>query len=291
MHLTFTGWLHTLACVYALLIGARLLWRAKGGTAHRRNGQRYLLSMVVVNLTALGIYQIGSFNVFHVLAIATLASVAIAFASARWRKPQRYWLRIHLSAIVFSYYQLIGGLVNEAFVRVPQLQDQRAMVGLAQGLALVVFLMMLSYFWGRTARTGAAAVAMVALAGTAQAGTLTLDVTGVAAGKGPVVVALYDSGKDFLRKPTRTLTIPTPAAANAGVTKLQLADLPPGDYAVALYQDLNNNGKMDTNLFGIPSEPTGISNNAVGKYGPPAYEDAHFTMPADDKSLAIALHK
>lgn len=287
MHLTFIGWLHTLACVYALLIGGLVLWRAKGGDSHRRDGQRYLAAMLVVNLTALGIYQIGNFNIFHVLALCTLASVALAFASARWRKPQRHWLRIHLSAVIFSYYQLIGGLINEAFVRVPALQGERALVGLAQGVALMVFLMILAYFWGRTARGGAAAMALAALASTAQAGTLTLDLAGVAAGKGPLVVAVYDNGKDFLRKPLRTLT----AAAGGAATQVKLPDMAPGEYAVAIYQDINSNGKMDTSLFGIPSEPTGISNNAEGKYGPPTYEAARFTMPADDRTLAIALHK
>jgi len=287
MHLTWTGWLHTLACCYALISGGVLLWRAKGGGAHRRQGRRYLGAMVLANLTALGIYQIGSFNVFHVLALCTLASLAIAFASARWRKPGRYWLRIHLSAILFSYYQLIGGLVNEVFVRVPALQGQKAMVGLTQGVVMIVFLMVLSYFWGRTARNRAAALALAALAGTAQAGTLTLDLNGVAAGKGPLVIALYDSDKTFLRKPMRTLTAPAGEAA----MQVQLPDVAPGEYAVSLYQDINNNGKMDTMMFGIPSEPTGTSNNAVGNFGPPKYEAARFTMAPDGKTLAIELHK
>lgn len=290
MHLSFIGWLHALACAVALIIGARVLWRAKGGASHRRDGQRYLCVMIVVNLTALGIYRIGSFNVFHILALCTLASLAIAFASARWRKPGRYWLRIHLSAIVFSYYQLIGGLINEAFVRVPALHGERALTGLTQGVAMMVSLMILAYFWGRTPRTGAVAMAMLAgtaLAATAQAGTLTLDVAGVAVGKGPLVVAVYDNGKDFLSKPMRTLK----AAATGAATQVMLTDVKPGEYAVAVYQDLNDNGKMDRNLFGIPTEPTGMSNNPPSNFGPPKYDAARFIMSADDKSLAIGLHK
>ena len=155
---------------------------------------------------------------------------------------------------------------------------------------MMVFLMILSYFWGRTARTGAVAMAMLAgtaMAATAQAGTLTLDVAGVAAGRGPLVVAVYDNGKDFLSKPLRTLK----AAATGAATQVTLPDVKPGEYAVAVYQDLNDNGKMDKNLFGIPTEPTGMSNNAPSNFGPPKYDAARFTMPADDKSLAIGLHK
>jgi uncharacterized protein (DUF2141 family)/uncharacterized membrane protein len=290
MHLTLIGWLHTLACVVALATGGLVLWRAKGGATHRRHGQLYLCAMVVVNLTALGIYRIGSFNVFHLLALCTLASLALAFASARWRKPARHWLRIHLSAVIFSYYQLIGGLINEAFVRVPALQGERALTGLVQGVAMMVFLMILAYFWGRTARTGAVAMAILAgtaMAATAQAGTLMLDVAGVAAGKGPLVIAVYDNGKDFLRKPMRTLK----ASATAAATQVALPDIKPGEYAVAVYQDIDDNGKMDKNLFGMPTEPTGMSNNALSNFGPPKYDAARFTMPADDKTLAIGLHK
>ena len=80
-------------------------------------------------------------------------------------------------------------------------------------------------------------------------------------------------------------------AATGAATRVQLPDLAPGEYAVALYQDVNDNGKMDTLLFGTPSERTGASNNAPGNFGPPQYEAARFTMAADDKALAIELHK
>lgn len=150
MNFTLIGWLHTLACTYSLLAGARLLWGAKGGAAHRQAGRRYIYAMTFASLSALGIYQIGSFNIFHVLALCTLLSLALAWFSARRRLPRRHWLRVHLSAIVFSYYQLIGGLINELFSRVPGLIGKSNLLGLTQAVTLVVFLMMLSYFWGAT---------------------------------------------------------------------------------------------------------------------------------------------
>ena len=82
---------------------------------------------------------------------------------------------------------------------------------------MMVFLMILAYFWGRTARTGAVAMAMLAgtaMAATAQAGTPTLDVAGVAVGHGPLVVAVYDNHKDFLGKPMRTLKAPATVRRN-----------------------------------------------------------------------------
>ncbi len=39
--------------------------------------------------------------------------------------------------------------------------------------------------------------------------------------------------------------------------------LPKGTYSVKIFQDLNNNRKIDT-VFGIPREPYGLSNNING---------------------------
>jgi uncharacterized protein (DUF2141 family) len=54
-------------------------------------------------------------------------------------------------------------------------------------------------------------------------------------------------------------------------------DLEKGTYAIKLFHDVNNNGKMDTNMFGIPQEGYGFSNN-VGKFGEPDFIDAAFAV-------------
>lgn len=51
-----------------------------------------------------------------------------------------------------------------------------------------------------------------------------------------------------------------------------------GVYAVACFHDENGNGKMDTGLFGIPTEGTVVSNNAKGFMGPPSFEKARFSF-------------
>lgn len=142
-------------------------------------------------------------------------------------------------------------------------------------------------FHGKTARNSAAAMALAVLAASAQAGTLTLDVKGVQAGQGALVIALYNSSEDFLKKPLRKLTMPATSAA----MRVELPDVPAGDYAVSLYQDLNSDGKLDTKMFGIPAEPTGTSNNAKGSFGPPKYEAARVTVTAEGKAIPIELHK
>ncbi|PRC95015.1 DUF2306 domain-containing protein [Solimicrobium silvestre] len=147
------GWVHTIACIIALISGFILLWKLKGGDVHKRLGGNYVIASVIANITALAIYKIGGFTLFHILALATLISLIIAFVSARWKIPGQFWLRVHLTAIIFSYYQLVGGLINEVFLRVPGLKEKTAAISNFQGLALVFFLMLIAYFGGKTSRS------------------------------------------------------------------------------------------------------------------------------------------
>jgi len=53
-------------------------------------------------------------------------------------------------------------------------------------------------------------------------------------------------------------------------------DLPSGQYAIALYVDVNGNKRIDSNFLGIPKEQYGFSNNVMGAFGPPKFEKASF---------------
>lgn len=68
-------------------------------------------------------------------------------------------------------------------------------------------------------------------------------------------------------------------------------DLPRGIYAVAVYDDLNGNHKLDRNLIGIPREPVGASNNPQGRFGPPRFAQCSFHLESDAKAITINLVK
>jgi len=62
-----------------------------------------------------------------------------------------------------------------------------------------------------------------------------------------------------------------------------------GEYAVSLYQDENENGKLDVGkLVPIPTEKYGFSNNPSTTFGPPDFEDCKFKLE-DNMSLIIEL--
>jgi len=68
-----------------------------------------------------------------------------------------------------------------------------------------------------------------------------------------------------------------------------IKNVPAGTYALRLYHDANGNGELDTNMFGVPQEAFGFSNDARGNLGPPAFEDASFTVTSGSRSMTITL--
>jgi len=91
------------------------------------------------------------------------------------------------------------------------------------------------------------------------------------------------SEKDFLEKSIQTKSVI--ASGNKAIVEF---DLPPGEYAVSTYQDINSNGKLDRYFIGKPKEPYGFSNN-VKPFGPPSYKDCKFTLVNSPKSISISL--
>jgi uncharacterized protein (DUF2141 family) len=58
-----------------------------------------------------------------------------------------------------------------------------------------------------------------------------------------------------------------------------------GKYALRVFHDKNDNGKLDTSFIGIPKERFGFSNNVMGKLGPPNFEDQLFELSANSTHL------
>lgn len=128
-------------------------------------------------------------------------------------------------------------------------------------------------------KTLAAVTAILALSGPAAAfaqdrGALTVDFnTGQRGGR--VMVALFDSATAYDGgRPVRTEMVEVRSlTATASFT-----DLPAGDYAFKAFHDVNGDGEMNFNPFGMPVEPYAFSNNAVGNMGPASWERARFRV-------------
>lgn len=110
-------------------------------------------------------------------------------------------------------------------------------------------------------------------AASAHAAELELDVSGLLAGQGPLMVAAFADPSQWLRKPI-AVTRALPEQIRDGRATVRLTDLPDGPVAISLFQDLNGNGRLDTNPVGMPLEPFAFSRQAQGQFGPPKFQDA-----------------
>lgn len=113
--------------------------------------------------------------------------------------------------------------------------------------------------------------------------TLSIEFEGIKAEEGKLFVALYNSEKDFLKNEMKGSIVDI----KGGKAKATFKNLEKGVYAVSSFYDKNDNGKMDTNFLGIPKEPTGLSNNAKGRFGPPKFRDAKFNITTSQTNIKI----
>jgi uncharacterized protein (DUF2141 family) len=113
--------------------------------------------------------------------------------------------------------------------------------------------------------------------------SLQVTVTHIKGHKGDIIVGIFDSDKNFLKKPIDGKMI---KASGDSVTVV-FENLKPGKYAVSVLHDLNKNKDLDKNKLGIPKEGFGFSNNVLGAIGPPSFERAQIDLSSDQKDLDI----
>jgi len=145
------GWVHLVASLIALATGFLVLLRPKGTPVHKRRGRVYALTLVATSITALGIYRRGVFFFPHRLAIAALIVVTVGVLAAHCKVPRRAGLHVHLTCLLTSLYLLVGGGVNEVFLRVDILRQlapslNSPIVGLTHLAVQVLFLTLIVYF-------------------------------------------------------------------------------------------------------------------------------------------------
>ncbi|KMQ66465.1 hypothetical protein ACM46_02725 [Chryseobacterium angstadtii] len=103
--------------------------------------------------------------------------------------------------------------------------------------------------------------------------------------KGTLYIAVYDNSEKFLQ----TAVARFKTNYNGSKKRFVIKDLEEGkSISVSAYLDENADGKLDKNFLGIPLEPYGFSQNARGSFGPPKFEEASFTVKANN-SLTINL--
>lgn len=110
--------------------------------------------------------------------------------------------------------------------------------------------------------------------------TLTVVVENVNKQDGNIGVLVFNSTKGWPEDrfaALRDVVVP----AQPGTVTVTVPGLPSGDYAVAIAHDVNKNHKLDKNVFGVPKEQWGMSNNPHATIKAPPFSTAKFSLTAD----------
>ena len=129
---------------------------------------------------------------------------------------------------------------------------------------------------------------LLLVAGTADAATLTVTVDSIRVQEGQLRLALYDSesGWNGEAKP-----VGGRGGAPDGSQALTFTfeGVAPGRYAVRVMHDENGNGKLDSNLLGMPKEGYGASNNPKVMRAP-RFDESSFDVGEADLGIVITLN-
>lgn len=104
--------------------------------------------------------------------------------------------------------------------------------------------------------------------------TIEVEVTNFNSNRGKAFIGLYNAENAFLENEYKGGKVDIKNKKAFLIFK----DIPDGIYAVTVFHDEDDNGKLTTSFLGIPKERYGASNNAKGVFGPPKWVNAKFEV-------------
>ncbi|MEP1386116.1 MAG: DUF2141 domain-containing protein [Paraglaciecola sp.] len=112
-------------------------------------------------------------------------------------------------------------------------------------------------------------------------------IQGVKQGEGRLLVQLFKGKENYTKD---NALVGTSVQANSKTVVVKFNNIEQGEYALRFFHDENNNGQMETNLFGMPSEGYGFSNDAKPDFGPVSYSQIALTVSAQDSTVINKTH-
>ncbi|MBK7232054.1 MAG: DUF2306 domain-containing protein [Saprospiraceae bacterium] len=132
------GWFHLAVAALAMIVGAFVLATPKGTKRHKQVGYIYVVSMILVCGSAMGIYRLtGKFGIFHVTAIIGFLTLAAGIIPMYMKNLERKYKAVHLWFMYYSVLGLYAAFASELSVRIPD-KPFYAMVGIATASIFIV---------------------------------------------------------------------------------------------------------------------------------------------------------
>ena len=117
---------------------------------------------------------------------------------------------------------------------------------------------------------------------------LTIIIENLGSPTAPVLMGVYGTENEFLNE-TDTLKNDKFVPTGADTLTAQITDREYGRYAIALFQDMDNDGKIEKNFIGIPKDPYAFSNNARPTFKAPSFDDCCFDYNEQENSIEISM--
>ncbi|MCH2188006.1 DUF2141 domain-containing protein, partial [Myxococcota bacterium] len=118
---------------------------------------------------------------------------------------------------------------------------------------------------------------------------LVVHVHGISHRTGTMNVGLYRDDGTWLTGDNIAFTRVIPVPQAGSVLAVSFDEVPVGEYAVSLYHDIDANSALEQGALGIPSEPWGMSNDAIGVLAPATFQQAAFVLHPPETSIDIRL--
>jgi uncharacterized membrane protein len=103
--------IHTINGIICLVTGMLIIFLNKGTSSHRRVGWVYVVSMYMLCVVSFSIKDttpfFRGFGMFHVMSLASIATVSAGFLPVLRRKTQKNWYSKHFDYMLWSYVGLI----------------------------------------------------------------------------------------------------------------------------------------------------------------------------------------
>lgn len=134
----------------------------------------------------------------------------------------------------------------------------------------------------------AGTAASLAASAPTHAGDVIVTVTDIRSSKG-VIRACMTTREDIFPKCIKDATAHRTVVPASGRVEIRFTGVKPGDYAIALLHDENDNGKADRAMGMMPKEGYGFSRDAPVKMAPPKFMDAVMKVGEGSNRVAIKM--
>lgn len=122
----------------------------------------------------------------------------------------------------------------------------------------------LAFFTTIASALAAAFVLVASPSALAQDGCAQVEVQNVRPGQGYMMLSAYGSADTWRKKPMTQVRMPV---GDSTTMRFAVCSLSGNEVTLMLFQDLDGDGRMATNIVGIPTEPWG-SSGTPGTFGP-----------------------